>query len=212
MCRKSVKIQLSLSLALAASLGSAAGCDPEEIVDETEYEQPVDIEDEADMEDDDVAPPEFDEEEAIELDDGDGDAPRGGADYFDPVGTHDVASCSKLAGWAKDGDTTSAIQVHVYKGAPFPFGQIVTHVVANKYRGDLPFTDKNHGFDIPTPAAFKTGCPEKVYIHAIDVDTNGAPVPGGNNRLLNLTGKTVRCGPFPPGGCGFEPPDKPILP
>ena len=115
-------------------------------------------------------------------------------DYFDPVGTHDRADCSKLAGWAKDGDTTLPIQVHFYKGAPFPFGTYVTAVVANLYRGDLPFADKNHGFNINTPAAYKTGCPEKVYIHGIDVDTNGNIVPGGNNKLLNSTGKTVVCG------------------
>ena len=95
------------------------------------------------------------------------------ADFFDPVGTHDVANCSTIAGWAKDGDTTLPIQVHIYKGAPFPNGQIVTHVVANLFRSDLPFADKNHGFSIAPPAAFKTGCPEKVYIHGIDVDTNG---------------------------------------
>ena len=120
------------------------------------------------------------------------------ADFYNPVGTHDRADCSKIAGWAKDGDTTLPIQVHIYKDAPFPSGQIVTHVVANKYRGDLPFADKNHGFNINTPAAFKTGCPEKVYIHAIDVDTNGNIVSGGTNPLLNLTGRTVVCGPPDP--------------
>lgn len=117
------------------------------------------------------------------------------ADFFDPVGTHDLADCSTIAGWAKDGDTTLPVQVHIYKGGPFPSGQIVTHVVADKFRSGLPFADKNHGFSISTPAAFKTGCPEEVWIHAIDVDTNGNIVSsGGNNKLLNLTGKTVLCG------------------
>lgn len=130
-------------------------------------------------------------------------------DYFDPVGTHDRADCSKLEGWAKDGDTTLPIQVHFYKGAPFPFGTYVTAVVANLYRSDLPFADKNHGFSINTPAAYKTGCPEKVYIHGIDVDANGNNVPGGNNDLLGSTGKTVRCG-FNP-DC-YEGPGGPIDP
>jgi hypothetical protein len=133
------------------------------------------------------------------------------ADYFDPVGTHDRADCSILAGWAKDGDTTLPIQVHVYKGGPYPYGTFVTAVVANRYRGDLPFADKNHGFSIATPSAFFTGCREKVYIHAIDVDTNGNPVPGGNNVLLNLTGKTIRCGPFNP-ECFEKPWEPPIYP
>ena len=124
--------------------------------------------------------------------------PAGAADFFDPVGTHDVGTCTTQAGWAKDGDTTLPIQVHFYKGAPFPYGTYVTAVVANLFRADLPFAVKNHGFSIATPAAYKTGCPEKVYIHAIDADTNGNIVWGGNNLLLNLTGKTVRCGPFNP--------------
>lgn len=161
----------------ALVLCAPAGCDTEDGLDE------------------DLATDALDEDEDLEF--------RSLTDFFDPVGTHDVATCSTLAGWAKDGDTTAATQVHVYKGASaFNGGQIVTHAWADKFRGDLPFADKNHGFNIPTPAAFKTGCPEKVYIHAIDLDTNGDFVPGGNNLLLNLTGKTVVCGPPPPGGCG----------
>ena len=127
---------------------------------------------------------------------------RGANDYNDPVGTHDLANCSTIAGWARDGDTTAATQVHIYKDAPAPNGEIVTHVIANLYRGDLPFADKNHGFSIATPAAFKTGCPETIYIHAIDLDAYGNIVPGGNNKLLGSTGKTVTCGPRPPEGCG----------
>lgn len=166
---------------------AVAGCDTEE-----EYEE-------------DLAADEADDED-LEF--------RAGNDYFDPVGTHDVANCSTIAGWAKDGDTTAATQVHVYKDAPFPAGQIVTHAWADLYRGDLPFADKNHGFNIATPAALKTGCPETVYIHAIDLDAGGGFVAGGNNKLLNLTGKTVICGPPPPGGCGFPGPgdDGPDIP
>jgi hypothetical protein len=123
-----------------------------------------------------------------------GAAPVHAQDYFDPVGTDDRADCTLLAGWAKDGDTTLPIQVHIYKGGPFPSGTFVTAVVANLYRSDLPFADKNHGYSISTPSAFFTGCPETVYVHAIDVDVNGNPVSGGNNVLLANTGKTIRCG------------------
>lgn len=137
-------------------------------------------------------------------------APAGAADFFDPVGTHDLANCTKLAGWAKDGDTTAPTTVHIYRGAPYPSGTFVTTANANLFRSDLPFPDKNHGFDIATPSVFFTGCPEKVYIHAIDIDTNGNPVPGGNNALLNLTGKTIICG-TPNPSC-FDPPDKPLDP
>ena len=116
-------------------------------------------------------------------------------DFYDPIGNDDLADCSFLAGWAKDGDTTLPIQVHIYKGGPsWGGGTYVTAVVANKYRSDLPFTDKNHGYRIPTPSAFFTGCPETVYVHGIDVYTNGNIVPGGTNPLLGNTGKTVLCG------------------
>jgi hypothetical protein len=137
-------------------------------------------------------------------------SPVSAADFYDPVGTHDKATCSTLAGWAKDGDTTLPTSVHVYKGAPFPFGSFVTATTANLFRADLPFVDKNHGFSIATPSAFFTGCPVKVYIHAIDIDTAGNPVSGGNNLLLNQTGKTIRCGPINP-DC-FPGPGGPIDP
>jgi hypothetical protein len=123
-----------------------------------------------------------------------GAAPAQAGDFYDPVGTDDRADCTRLAGWAKDGDTTLPIQVHIYKGGPHPYGTFVTAVVANLYRSDLPFADKNHGYSIPTPSAFFTGCPETVYVHAIDVDTNGNNVPGGTNTLLSNTGRTIRCG------------------
>jgi hypothetical protein len=129
------------------------------------------------------------------------------ANYYTPVGTQDRADCSRVAGWAKDGDTTLPIQVHIYKGAAYPYGQYVTAVVANKYRSDLPFADKYHGFDMATPSAFKTGCPEKIYIHAINVDTNGNIVYGATNPLLSGTGTTIYCGPPDP-SC-FEGPEHP---
>ncbi len=126
------------------------------------------------------------------------------ADFFDPVGTDDRADCTRLAGWTKDGDTTLPIQVAIYKGAPYPNGTFVTYALADKYRSGLPFADKNHGYSIPTPAAFFTGCPEKVYVYGLDVDTNGNRVPGGHNVLLNLTGKTIRCGTIDP-SCSPKP-------
>ncbi|MEM7349948.1 MAG: hypothetical protein AAF657_04025 [Acidobacteriota bacterium] len=114
--------------------------------------------------------------------------------YYVPIGTHDRGDCSRTAGWARDADSTVGIQVHVYKGAAFPYGQIVTHIVANKYRGDLPFFDKNHGFDIATPSAFKTGYWERQFIHAINVDTSGN-INGSPNPLLTSTGKWLYCSP-----------------
>lgn len=121
--------------------------------------------------------------------------PRSGNNYFTPVGTHDAASCSNIAGWVKDGDTTAATYVHIYRGAPYPDGEYVTSVYANLYRGDLPFSDKNHGFSISTPADFKTGWTEQVFIHGINVDASGVEVNGATDPLLNQTGRTICCNP-----------------
>jgi hypothetical protein len=106
-------------------------------------------------------------------------------------GTLDVANCNTIAGWARDADTSQPIWVHIYKGAPYPQGTFVTAVEANLFRGDLPFPDKNHGFSISTPNAFKTGQQEKVYVYAIGVGQNGQP--GGGNPLLNGVPKMVKC-------------------
>lgn len=175
------------TLGVALALCGTAGCDAPEEIDDTLVAEDSDGEEEDDLE--------F----------------RSGNDYFDPVGNHEVANCSTISGWAKDGDSADATQVHIYKGAPYPYGQIVTHVWADDYRGDLPWVDKNHGFSISTPNAFKTGCPETVYIHALDLDASGNFVPGGNNLLLSNTGKSVTCGPPPPGGC-YDGPDLPDIP
>lgn len=121
--------------------------------------------------------------------------PRSGNNYFTPVGTHDAASCNNIAGWVKDGDTTAPTYAHIYRGAPYPYGEYITSVYANLYRGDLPFSDKNHGFSISTPADFKTGWTEQIYIHGINVDASGNPVNGANNPLLSQTGKTICCNP-----------------
>lgn len=133
------------------------------------------------------------------------------ADFYDPVGTDDRADCSRLAGWAKDGDTTAPILVAIYKDAPYPSGSFVGYVTADKYRADLPFTDKNHGYDMPTPSAFFTGCPTRAYLYAIDSDENGNPVfpaSNRNNKLLNNTGKLMTCG-TPNPACAPQP-DKPV--
>lgn len=118
-----------------------------------------------------------------------------GSNYFTPVGSHDSFNCTTTAGWVKDGDTTAPTYVTIYRDAPFPYGEWVATVQANQYRADLPFADKNHGFSIATPAEFKTGSPETMYIHGINIDTDGNWVLGATNPLLNQNGRTHCCGP-----------------
>ncbi|MCY0986795.1 hypothetical protein OV203_06665 [Nannocystis sp. ILAH1] len=114
--------------------------------------------------------------------------------YFTPVGTHDTFNCSKIAGWVKDGDTTAPTWVTIDRYAPYPYGEHVATVLADLYRGDLPFTDKYHGFSINTPASLKTGEVETIYIHGINVDANGNWDVNANSPLLSGTGKSVCCG------------------
>jgi hypothetical protein len=134
--------------------------------------------------------------------------PSAAANYFVPAGTHDSADCNVLTGWAKDGDTTAPTWVAVYRGAAFENGgNYVTTAYANIYRSDLPFADKNHGFSIATPALFKNGTNQHVYIHAINIDVNGDwGIPGVHNPLLSSTNKIICCNPngtvCEPGGTG----------
>jgi hypothetical protein len=111
-----------------------------------------------------------------------------------PTGTLDVTDCTRIAGWARDQDTSYPIKVHLYKDAPYgQGGTFVTSFTASNYRGDLPFLDKVHGFSVTTPAAFKTGQPVKVYAYGININANG--VANGSNPLLNGVPKTVTCSP-----------------
>jgi len=192
----------SVSLAAWAIVSSSTlGCDVEEPGDE---ELARELED---------------EDEAVDDDEVDGQRPSGAAEltaapdpsaaanYFVPVGTHDSATCSTIAGWVKDGDTTAPTWVSIRRDGAYPYGQEVATVQANLYRGDLPFADKYHGFSINTPAELKDGSSVTLYIHGINVDANGNWDVNANSPLLNQTGRTICCG----NGCYNGPggPDQP---
>lgn len=116
--------------------------------------------------------------------------------YHDPVGTLDAADCDRLAGWSRDEDSTTPIEVHVYAGAPADAGgQLVHTSVADGLRADLPFADQDHGFSVPTPEALKTGQDEEVYVYGASTNGNGDGV--GDLVLLALAPRTVRCGGEP---------------
>jgi len=189
--------------AWAASFLCAFGCDVEQPGDEELARQGIDEEAE-DVDDivDDAEAAEDEDERPAGPDELTAAPDAAAANYFVPVGNHDVASCSTIAGWVKDGDTTAPTWVTIYRDAPYPYGEWVTTVYANLYRGDLPFADKNHGFSISTPQALKTGTTETIYIHGINVDGNGNWDAGANSPLLNNTGKTICCGAGCFGGGG----------
>ncbi len=110
-----------------------------------------------------------------------------------PTGTLDAASCTSIAGWARDADSTVPLKIHLYKNGLYPAGTFVGEYSANVLRTDLPFRDQKHGFVIPTPASLKTGGPVTVYAYALNVNWNGDP--NGSNPVLNLSPKTITCSP-----------------
>ena len=109
--------------------------------------------------------------------------------------------CQRIAGWARDPDTSLPTWVDLYRGNPANGGTFVQRVPANGLRPDLPFRDKAHGFDIAMPEAFETGNLEEIYAYAVDIGVNGNDV--GRGPLLGRSPFTIRCGsgggvPLPP--------------
>lgn len=107
-----------------------------------------------------------------------------------PTGTLDVADCSQVAGWARDVDNTQPIRVRITHD-----GNVLATVVADVFRGDLPFPDQNHGFGIPTPPELVTGQLETVRAFALDVNAQGQET--GQTVELSLSPKTLLCGGGP---------------
>jgi hypothetical protein len=107
-----------------------------------------------------------------------------------PVGSFDNADCNSLSGWARDPDTTIPISIHFYADGPAGTGVFIGSLLANTYRGDLPYDDKNHGFSFPLPTSLKDNQSHQIYIYAIDSS-------GGENPLLNNSPKEVNCSPPP---------------
>lgn len=107
-----------------------------------------------------------------------------------PVGYFDSADCSSFSGWAKDPDTSSSVFIRFYKDGTVDTGTYIGSTFADNYRGDLPYTDKEHGFSFTLPDSLNDGAPHQIYAYAID-DA------GGTNPLLTNSPKTVRCGLAP---------------
>ncbi len=107
-----------------------------------------------------------------------------------PTGTFDLATNStcEVAGWAKDPDTTNPISISIYKNGPIGQGTLVKTLIADVYRGDLPFTDKNHGFvyrfDFSSGLFDNIG--HTIYIYGIDAT-------GNPNANLYSSPKTITC-------------------
>lgn len=108
-----------------------------------------------------------------------------------PEGSFDVANSSlcQIAGWARDPDSTSSVQVDVYRDGPYGSGGIfVKGIPANVVRADLPFSDKSHGFSytFDTSSGLLDGKDHQLYVYGNDLT-------GDLSKLLNFSPKNVHC-------------------
>jgi hypothetical protein len=103
-----------------------------------------------------------------------------------PQGNLDIADCRQIRGWARDPDDTRAARVILDAVGPDGRTRRILTSVAMMPRPDLPFADKNHGFQLATPTWLKNG--EAYQIRARAYDT-------WDNHPVNLTGsgRMVRC-------------------
>lgn len=114
-------------------------------------------------------------------------AEAGSISHF-PEGYFDSATCDSFSGWTKDPDTTAPIDVHFYADGPSGTGTFIGGTSANIYRGDLLYSDKNHGFSFPAPESLKDGQTHQIYVYALDDQ-------GGTNPLLTNSPQSIQCAP-----------------
>ncbi len=102
-----------------------------------------------------------------------------------PSGNVDVGACDVFAGWAWDPDyPNSHTSVQFYQNGVF-----YSSAPASIYRSDLAaagYGNGNHGFNIATPEAWKTGTEQSISIYAVDL--NGTVTP-----QLSNSPKVIRC-------------------
>ncbi|HXG91574.1 MAG TPA: hypothetical protein VNN73_04300 [Blastocatellia bacterium] len=98
-------------------------------------------------------------------------------------GTHDLADCNMIAGWAWDANQPNTpISVDIFDG-----NTLIATVLANQFRQDLLDAGKGngaHGFVFPTPDSLKDGATHsiRVRIAGSSIDLTGTP-------------KTINCSP-----------------
>ncbi|MFO1302985.1 MAG: right-handed parallel beta-helix repeat-containing protein [Burkholderiales bacterium] len=106
-------------------------------------------------------------------------------------GTLDVAdgTLCRVAGWTRDSATPASIAVDIYRDGPQGTGALVFSGSAEHLRADLPFADKNHGFDfaLPPDPALADGASHPIFAYGINAST-------GSRALLNRSGLPIRCG------------------
>jgi uncharacterized protein (TIGR03437 family) len=91
----------------------------------------------------------------------------------------DGANC-RLLGWARDSSTVGAIEVRIYVDGDIGVGHFVLSTIANLSRPDLPFPDKDHGFDVLLPAdpVVVDGKSHALFVYGVGIDGKPVQFPG----------------------------------
>ena len=113
-----------------------------------------------------------------------------------PTGSLDRSDCDLIAGWARDPDTSLPTQIEIVpEGSQVP----IAVVAADRFRGDLPFRDRHHGYAFPTPDGLKTGSAVRFTVRAANIGLNGNPV--GTYQTLRSS-VSLTCGSVGGGNTG----------
>jgi len=111
------------------------------------------------------------------------------AEAISPTGFVDVINCSHIAGWVVDEDKIDEVtDVAVYsdKESETDGGIFWGWFSAGNNRPDLPFNNKNHGFDFELPNGLKNGREHKIWIYGIDRS--------GDEHFLMRRDVVINCG------------------
>ena len=102
-----------------------------------------------------------------------------------------------IAGWSRDPANINSSRVDFYMNAPY--GQagavFVGAVIANLYRGDLPFGDKNHGYSYAFPRLLPGGGNNPIWdgvnhrIYAYGIKVSSAT----STAMLQGSGANIKC-------------------
>jgi hypothetical protein len=119
------------------------------------------------------------------------------SDALCPLGSHDVSSCSSVAGWGFDPEYAGKMQVHIYQKPSGGNSTFLIALTADQSRPDVGAaypgrTDSGWSFDPHSFPVLMDGMTHDIYAYAINVDASGAgqtpnPMFGNSPKPLACT-------------------------
>lgn len=106
-----------------------------------------------------------------------------------PVGFVDAIDCDHISGWVVDEDKideATSVAIYSDKESETDGGLFWGWFLAGNYRSDLPFSNKNHGFNFKLPDGLKNGREHKVWVYGIDRS--------GDEHFLMRSDALINCG------------------